>query len=59
MAGLTLPVGEGFVWAAGEASSMRALRTLLFEEKQLSKHQMRVAAYWKQGSSDFHERLDD
>lgn len=59
VAGLTLPVGEGFVWAAGEASSMRALRNLLLEEKQLSKHQMRVAAYWKQGSSDFHERLDD
>lgn len=59
VAGLTLPAGDGFVWAAGEASSMRALRTLLQEEKQLPKQQMRIAVYWKQGSSDFHERLDD
>lgn len=55
---LTLPAGEGYVWAAGEAVVMKALRAVLAEEKQHPKEAMRVSAYWKRGASDFHEKLD-
>ena len=52
-----LPPGEGFVWCAGEAASMAAVRQLLIDDKQHPKEAMRVAAYWKHGASDFHENL--
>lgn len=52
---LTLPGGEGFVWCAGEAATMAALRQLLMVDKKHPKEAMKVAAYWKQGTSDFHE----
>lgn len=52
-----LPPGEGFVWCAGEASSMAAARQVLLEEKQHPREAMRVAVYWKQGASEFHENL--
>ncbi|HSV83507.1 MAG TPA: siderophore-interacting protein [Ramlibacter sp.] len=47
---LTLPAGEGFAWAAGEASQMARLRELL-ADKGLAKEAMRVSAYWKQGAA--------
>lgn len=56
---LQLPAGSGFAWGAGEASLMRPLRELLRTEKGIASVDMRVAAYWKQGAADFHERLDD
>lgn len=52
------PTGEGFAWAAGEAGSMRQVRALLVDKGQ-PKEAMRVAAYWRQGASDFHEDLTD
>lgn len=55
---LALPAGEGYVWGAGEASTMKALRTLVVEEKQHPREAMRISAYWKHGASDFHEKLD-
>lgn len=55
---LKFPTGDGFVWGAGEAATMKALRALVVEEKQHSKDAMRISAYWKQGASDFHEKLD-
>lgn len=55
----TVPDGEGFAWAAGEASAMRQVRTVLVERKGHSRDAMRVAAYWRQGASDFHEDLTD
>jgi NADPH-dependent ferric siderophore reductase len=55
---LQLPVGEGYIWAAGEAATMKALRAVLAEEKAHPKEAMRVSAYWKRGASDFHEKLD-
>ena len=53
-----LPEGEGFVWCAGEASSMAAVRQVLLAEKQHPREAMRVAAYWKHGAAEFHENLD-
>jgi NADPH-dependent ferric siderophore reductase len=55
---LPLPAGEGFVWAAGEASVMARLRRVLQEEKAHPKEAMRVAAYWKRGASGHHENLE-
>lgn len=56
---LDLPAGEGFAWGAGEASAMKAVRQVLVEEKQHPTVAMRVAAYWRQGASDFHEELTE
>lgn len=52
-----LPAGEGFVWCAGESATMLTARTILLE-RGIPKENMRVAAYWKRGEADFHERLD-
>lgn len=53
---LPLPPGEGFAWCAGEATAMARLRDLLLAKGQ-PKEAMRVSAYWKRGSADFHEEL--
>ncbi|MEO6279746.1 siderophore-interacting protein [Roseateles sp.] len=57
VAALTLPEGEGFAWAAGEASAMAAVRPLLVA-KGLTKEALKVAAYWKAGAEAFHETLE-
>ncbi|KAF1072195.1 MAG: NADPH-dependent ferric-chelate reductase [Pseudomonas citronellolis] len=57
VAGLQLPQGEGFAWGAGEASVMQQVRAQLLE-KGHPKQAMRVAAYWREGQSDYHEELD-
>ncbi|MDE2608833.1 MAG: SIP domain-containing protein, partial [Burkholderiales bacterium] len=55
---LRLPSGEGFAWCAGEAAVMAKTREILLREHGLPKEAMRVAAYWKQGASSFHEHLE-
>ena len=54
---LTLPAGEGFAWAAGEAASMVAVRQALVEGHGLDKARVRASAYWKRGSTGHHETL--
>ncbi|AOK31214.1 FAD-binding protein [Burkholderia singularis] len=56
---LPLPAGDGYVWAAGEASEMRAVREHLCGERGIAKSRIRAAAYWKRGASAVHESLDD
>lgn len=51
------PAGEGFVWAAGEASSMRRVREVLRDVHDLGASHSRVSAYWKRGTADHHEDL--
>ena len=51
------PQGSGYAWAAGEASTMKRVRELLLVEKEHPREAMRVAAYWKRGTSDHHEEL--
>ncbi|ADQ85745.1 siderophore-interacting protein [Methylovorus sp. MP688] len=53
---LAWPEGEGFVWAAGEHSSMLEVRSRLLA-LGLPKERMKVAAYWKKGARDFHEKI--
>ena len=56
-AALTLPAGEGFAWAAGEAASMVAVRQALVDGHGLDKSRVRASAYWKRGSAGHHETL--
>ncbi len=56
---LTLPRGEGYVWAAGEAAAMKAVRQYLVSERGIDKRRIRASAYWKRGDSAVHETLDD
>ncbi|CAD6552628.1 siderophore-interacting protein [Paraburkholderia sabiae] len=54
-----VPDGEGYVWAAGEAATMRAVRQHLVNERGIDKSRIRASAYWKQGEQAVHENLDD
>ncbi|EHP44556.1 siderophore-interacting protein [Cupriavidus basilensis OR16] len=56
---VTLPRGEGYVWAAGEAASIRAVRQYLVGERGVEKGRMRAASYWKAGAEAVHENIDD
>jgi NADPH-dependent ferric siderophore reductase len=55
---LPLPPGDGFVWAAGERETARAIRAKLLE-KGLDKARIRASAYWKHGSVASHQVIDD
>jgi NADPH-dependent ferric siderophore reductase len=54
-----LPDGEGYVWAAGEATLMRAVRKLLCDERGIDKRRIRASAYWKRGTEAVHETIDE
>jgi NADPH-dependent ferric siderophore reductase len=54
-----LPTGEGYVWAAGEATIMRAVRQHLCTERGVDKTRIRAASYWKRGAEAVHENIDD
>jgi NADPH-dependent ferric siderophore reductase len=53
-----LPDGEGYIWAAGEATLMSAVRQLVCVERGIDKRRVRVSAYWKRGAQAVHETLD-
>jgi NADPH-dependent ferric siderophore reductase len=52
---LQLPVGDGFVWFAGETSITAEVRRIMIDEKRVARESTKIAAYWKRGTSDFHE----
>ncbi|MBN3809080.1 siderophore-interacting protein [Paraburkholderia sp. Ac-20347] len=54
-----LPPGDGFVWAAGEASVIRAVRAKLCNERGVDKKRIRASAYWRRGAQAAHETIDD
>lgn len=54
-----IPAGDGFVWAAGEAASIRAIRDHLCNERGIDKGRIRAASYWRKGDVSFHETLND
>lgn len=56
---LVLPDGDGFAWAAGEASAMHMLRQHLRNERGLDSNAMKVRGYWKRGIEDHQEPHDD
>ncbi|MGI4813268.1 MAG: siderophore-interacting protein [Janthinobacterium lividum] len=53
------PDGEGYVWAAGESTVIRAVRKILCDEQGIDKHRIRAASYWKRGADAVHEVMDD
>ncbi|HYW55392.1 MAG TPA: siderophore-interacting protein [Polaromonas sp.] len=55
---LTLPAGEGHIWCAGEAQTMKAARSIFLDHHKHPRSALRVAAYWKHGAPGFHEKLD-
>jgi NADPH-dependent ferric siderophore reductase len=59
IAGLSLPAGEGFAWAACEAAAARRVRGVLIERHRQPKDWLKVASYWKYGVADVHETLGD
>lgn len=56
---LSLPEGEGYVWAAGEGAAMREVREHLVAERGIDKTRIRASAYWKRGNAAVHETIDD
>jgi NADPH-dependent ferric siderophore reductase len=54
---LAMPAGEGYAWAAGEASAIAAVRRVLTGPLGLDKDHVRAAAYWKHGAVAHHETL--
>jgi NADPH-dependent ferric siderophore reductase len=56
---LSLPGGEGFVWAAGESGVIQEVRSYLCNERGIDKRRIRAASYWKRGSQAVHEVFDD
>jgi NADPH-dependent ferric siderophore reductase len=58
VAELSLPRGDGYAWAAAEASVAKALRRVLVEKHQLPKERIKAAAYWKHGAAAVHETYD-
>jgi NADPH-dependent ferric siderophore reductase len=59
IAGLSLPRGEGYAWAAAEAATAKALRRHLVDERGVRKDRVKAAAYWKRGAVAVHETYDD
>ena len=51
--------GEGFIWAAGEYSSIRDIRRHLSEQRGVGKQRIRAAAYWRAGQQAVHENFKD
>lgn len=44
---ITLPRGQGYIWAAGEAAQMRALHQHLSTDRGIDKSWLRISNYWK------------
>ncbi len=51
--------GEGYVWAAGEAAQIRAIRSYFVTERGIDKSRIRAASYWKRGAAAVHENIED
>jgi NADPH-dependent ferric siderophore reductase len=55
---ISLPEGEGYVWAAGEYSDIKAVRQYLADELGIDKSRIRAASYWRKLASNTHEYFD-
>lgn len=58
---LELPEGDGFVYAAGEAGTLKPIRRLLKERGFVRNETCEVDGYWRRGTSnlDHHEEDED
>ena len=55
---LVLPSGEGFVWAAGEYSDIKALRQKLIDNFKIDKSRIRAASYWRKTEAASHTNFE-
>lgn len=55
---ITLPEGDGFIWAAGEYTDIKLLRDYLLNELGFDKNRLRAASYWKQSVPAAHENFN-
>lgn len=58
---MELPEGDGFVLAAGEATTLKPIRRLLKERGFVRNRTSEVDGYWRRGTTnlDHHEEEDD
>ena len=59
VADIALPEGDGYVWAAGEASAIRAVRAHLVNDRGVDRKRIRASAYWRRGVQAAHEAIED
>ena len=52
---LQLPDGQGYAWAAGEHSAVRAIREHLVQQRGMDSASIRAASYWRRGPGAGHE----
>jgi NADPH-dependent ferric siderophore reductase len=57
LATIPLPAGDGFAWAAGEATAMRAVRRHWLQERGIPDTRMRVTGYWKRTIPNYDHHL--
>ncbi len=55
---LSLPTGEGYAWAAGEYSKIKAVRRHLVDVHGLDKGRIRAASYWRRARPATHEQFE-
>jgi len=55
---ISLPQGEGYVWAAGEYNDIKAVRLYLTAELGIDKSRIRAASYWRKSAPATHEHFD-
>lgn len=55
---LTLPKGEGYIWAAGEYSAIQSVREHLVNERGIDKSRIRAASYWRRQASATHVNFE-
>ena len=56
---LPLPPGDIYAWVACEYSAAKALRSHLVDTRGLQKQWVKAASYWRYGSADSHEKIED
>ena len=55
----SLPSDDLHAWIGAEIETVRQLRTLLIEEKGMSRDNIRAAGYWRLGATDGGGRVED
>ncbi len=58
---LALPEGEGFIWAGGEATTLKPIRRHLLNERGVPREWASFSGHWKRGVADHdhHEPIED
>lgn len=56
---LSLPAGEGFVWACGEYHDIKAIRQYVLDELGISKQRLSAMAYWRKSQANAHDHFDE